>query len=514
MKSFIAFLAAPISGFDFDLSTYPLSKVDCSQYNGGCTREYRPLCGNDGFTRSNTCIFLTEYCLGNINLRFNHWGACMANDAVKEAEEAEEPEEKEECSGICPRILRPVCGSDGKQYSNDCYLKYEGCKTGQDLRVAPCPKPCKKMCPRIYTPVCGSDGVTYSNECEFNKAKCNNDNDPEMPTLEMVSDTACMMNDVMIEVEEPECKTNCGRTVKAICGDDGETYPNKCELNKKNCQEGTEIGIAHKGECKNCAKACTREWRPVCGSDGKTYGTECMLSVASCERPEENIVVVSTGKCMVNDAIDEPEEPEEKEEKEVCNGRCARIIDPVCGSDGVKYPNPCILKFKSCEEGTDVRIVPCKKDCDRQCDRMLNLVCGSDGISYGNLCMFEMAQCEKSNDPENEPLTMINEGRCMMNDFQEVDEPEEPEEPEETVKPHSLADADCEYHLQRTCPKFSNQSYCGNDRVTYPHICHFRKARCINPDLTIAMNPKICKKAKKNKNKMNFINGRYMAFNG
>merc|ERR1712080_718268 len=121
------------------------------------------------------------------------------------------------------------------------------------------------------------------------------------------------------------------------------------------CQEGTEIGIAHKGECKNCAKACTREWRPVRGSDGKTYGTECMLSVASCERPEENIVVVSTGKCMVNDAIDEPEEPEEKEEKEVCNGRCARIIDPVCGSDG---------------------------------------------NSYGNLCMFEMAQCEKSNDPE------------------------------------------------------------------------------------------------------------------
>jgi len=446
MKSFIAFLAAPISGFD--LATYPLSKVDCSQYNGACiTRENRPLCGNDNFTRANTCRFLTEYCLGNINLRFKHWGACMANDAVKEAEEPEE------CSAVCLRIYRPVCGSDGKQYANDCVLKYEGCKTGQDLRVAPCPKPCPKMCGRIYRPVCGSDGVTYDNDCEFNKAKCNNDNDPEMPTLEMVSETACMMNDFMIEVEEPECKTTCGRTVKAICGDDGETYPNKCELNKKNCQEGTEIGIAHKGECKNCAKACTREWRPVCGSDGKTYGTECMLSVASCERPEENIVVVNTGKC-----------------------------------------------------------------CFRMCDRMLNPVCGSDGISYGNLCMFEMAQCEKSNDPENEPLTMAYEGRCMVNDkrlmIQEVDEPEEPEEPEEFETPHSLADADCEYHLERTCPKFSNQSYCGSDRVTYPHICHFRKARCINPDLTIAMNSKICKKAKKNKNKMNFINGRYMAFNG
>lgn len=45
-----------------------------------------------------------------------------------------------------------------------------------------------------------------------------------------------------------------------------------------------------------CREACYLLFAPVCGSDGKTYSNECELRVTACKN-EENITVVHSGRC-------------------------------------------------------------------------------------------------------------------------------------------------------------------------------------------------------------------------
>merc|ERR1711993_82019 len=76
---------------------------------------------------------------------------------------------------LCPRDRRPVCGSDGETYPNECLLKQASCRGRfeQIKKIHSGPCTCiKKACTREYNPICGSDGITYPNKCVLEFKKC------------------------------------------------------------------------------------------------------------------------------------------------------------------------------------------------------------------------------------------------------------------------------------------------------------------------------------------------------
>jgi len=131
---------------------------------------------------------------------------------------------------VCAAVYEPVCGSDGETYSNDCSFGAAQCKdiTLSDFTVGECPEmvpvagvvDCDMfdVCPAVYKPVCGSDGVTYSNDCAFGGAQCND------PTIQTYRTGSCddvglappattdgatkMINGTVVAVNKPSTGVN------------------------------------------------------------------------------------------------------------------------------------------------------------------------------------------------------------------------------------------------------------------------------------------------------------------
>uniref|UniRef100_A0A7I4Z639 Serine protease inhibitor n=1 Tax=Haemonchus contortus TaxID=6289 RepID=A0A7I4Z639_HAECO len=129
---------------------------------------------------------------------------------------------------------------------------------------------------------------------------------------------------------------------------------------------------------------------------------------------------------------------------------CEKTFEPVCGTDGVTYDNPCFLHCKSSNDTKLAYKGPC---CPRNlCPTHRSPICDNYGRTYVNECVFFRMQCLLRK-TSGRVLLKSHDGECLEKEVQQED-----------------CDAGC---------LFSNDTaVCDENGATHENECIFEKMNC------------------------------------